>query len=138
MANTPPVFAPARPTPAATLPLAFGIFAAPAAWAIQLVVNYALAASACFSRGVARVDIVPSASGHAKTTMLVIGIACALIGIAGFFVALRQLRLAIAPPGVHHAERRRALAKCGVLSSLLFVAAIAFSLFVLMTPQCAG
>jgi hypothetical protein len=53
-----------RPMRHSTL-LMFGIFAAPAAWALQLVASYALAATSCFSGGVA--TAAPRASAACRS-----------------------------------------------------------------------
>lgn len=123
-----------RPVRHSTL-LLFGVFAAPAAWAIQLVVTFMLAASSCFTDGVAMV-------GDARVgrmPMAVITLACLLLAIAGLVVALKQHRDAGDATGTLHPSRTRALAKVGILSSILFLGAIAFSIVMLsMSPHCAG
>ena len=124
-----------RPPLGRSTMLLFGIFAAPLAWAVQLVASYALAASSCFSRGVALIgDTTPG-----RMPLAVIALACALPAIAGLVVAMQQHRDASAASDAHHATRSRALAAVGILSSMLFLGAIAFSIVMLsLSPRCAG
>jgi hypothetical protein len=123
-----------RPLPHSTL-LLFGVFAAPAAWAIQLVTSYALAASSCFSGGVAKIGD-PSVS---RAPMAIVTLACVLLATAGLVIAMKQHRDVGDTTGTRHPTRSRALAKVGILSSILFLGAIAFSIVMLtMSPHCAG
>jgi len=115
--------------------LMFGIFAPPFAWAVQLIASYALAASACFSEGAA---MIASAS-LTRMPLAVIALACVLVAIAGLVVAIQQHRGVDDATATLHPARSRALAKVGILSSLLFLGAIAFSIVMLsMSPHCAG
>jgi hypothetical protein len=115
--------------------LLFGIFAAPFAWAVQLVASYALAASACFSDSVAMIG----SATLSRMPLAVIALACVLVAIAGLIVAVQQHRGAGDATGTLHPARSRALAKVGMLSSILFLGAIAFSIVMLsLTPHCAG
>jgi hypothetical protein len=115
--------------------LLFGIFAAPFAWAVQVVASYALAASACFSGGVATIGNATLS----RMPLAVIALACVLVAIAGLVVAMQQHRGAGDATGTLHPARSRALAKVGMLSSLLFLGAIAFSIVMLsLSPHCAG
>jgi len=124
-----------RPPLGHSVRLLFGIFAAPFAWAVQLVASYALAAASCFAGSVALVGEARSG----RMPLVVIAVACLLVGLAGFGVAVQQSRLTSAPTDAQHTPRSRALAAVGVLSSALFLGAIAFSILTLsMSPQCAG
>jgi hypothetical protein len=115
--------------------LLFGIFAAPLAWAVQLVASYALAASACFADGVATIG-GPTLS---RMPLAVIALACVLVGVAGLIVALQQHRGISETIGTMHPARSHALAAVGILSSILFLGAIAFSIVMLsLSPHCAG
>lgn len=123
-----------RPMRDSTL-LMFGIFAAPTAWALQLVASYALAAASCFSGGVATVG----AASLDRMPLAILAIACALVAIAGLVVAMQRHRGVGATVQLSHPDRSRALATVGILSSLLFLGAIAFSIVMLsMAPHCAG
>jgi len=123
-----------RPLDHSTL-LLFGVFAAPAAWALQLVASFALAASSCFSGGVATVG----GASIGRMPMAIIALACVLLALAGLIVAMKQHRAIGDATGARHPTRSRALAKVGILSSVLFLGAIAFSIVMLsMSPHCAG
>ncbi|HJT98860.1 MAG TPA: hypothetical protein VJ696_11140 [Rhodanobacteraceae bacterium] len=115
--------------------LMFGIFAAPFAWAVQLVASYALAASACFLPGTAKVG----EATIGRLPLAVIALACVLVAVAGLLVAMRQRREVGDMTGTRHPARSRALAKVGMLSSILFLGAIAFSIVMLsLSPHCPG
>lgn len=115
--------------------LLFGIFAAPFAWAVQVVSSYALAAASCFSGNVAMVG----SATLSRMPLAVIALSCVLVAIAGLIVAMQQHRGAGDASGTLHPARSRALAKVGILSSVLFLGAIAFSIAMLsMSPHCAG
>jgi hypothetical protein len=123
-----------RPMGNATL-LLFGVFAAPVAWAIQLVASYAIAASSCFADGVATVG----GASIGRMPLAIIALACVLLALAGLIVATKQHRDIGDTTGTRHPTRSRALAKVGILSSILFLGAIAFSIVMLsMSPHCAG
>ncbi|HEY0178824.1 MAG TPA: hypothetical protein VGC30_04215 [Dokdonella sp.] len=118
--------------------LMFGLFAAPLAWAVQVVASYALAASSCFTRGVAEVG-----GAVGRVPLGAVAVFCAVVAFAGLVVALRQHRIARAAlhdtARARHAQRSRALAMCGIFSSGLFLVAIAFSIVMLsLPPRCAG
>jgi hypothetical protein len=119
--------------------LLFGVFAAPFAWAVQLAVSYALAATSCFARGVAKAGSMVTGATHAA--MIAVAIVCAAIAIAGLVVAMRERRLAREPHAsqARHASRSRALADVGALCSALFLAAIVYSIVMLaLSPHCPG
>jgi hypothetical protein len=131
-----------RPPIAHSARLLFGLFAAPLAWAVQLVASYALAASSCFSGGVAK---AASAAGIAsRLPMLMMAIVCIAIAVAGLVMSTRERRAAVAAGSAHalntrHVARSRSLASAGILCSTLFLAAIAYSIvMLLMSPQCTG
>lgn len=125
-----------RPPLAESARLLFGVFAAPLAWSVQVTTSFALAATACFSRGVAKTGATVSGATYAVLVALAVG--CVVLGIAGFAVALRE-RSAMHDARTRHASRSRALAKVGVLSSTLFLAAIVYSIVMLaLSPHCPG
>ena len=59
--------------------LLFGVFAAPAAWVLQLVASYAIAASSCFPNGVA----TPGTASVSRMPLAIIALACMLTALAG-------------------------------------------------------
>jgi len=116
--------------------LLFGVFAAPFAWVVQLAVSFALAATSCFSGGVAKTGA--RVSGASQTAMAVVAIACFGLAIAGLATAMRERR-SVRDASARHRMRSRALAEVGVLSSALFLAAIVYSIVVLaLSPHCPG
>ena len=115
--------------------LLFGVFAAPAAWVLQLVASYAIAASSCFPNGVA----TPGTASISRMPLAIIALACMLTALAGLVVALQQHRAAGGDAATRQPARSRALARVGILSSILFLGAIGFSIVMLsLSPQCAG
>lgn len=62
-----------------------------------------------------------------------------LTALAGLVVALQQHRAAGGDAATRQPARSRALARVGILSSILFLGAIGFSIVMLsLSPQCAG
>jgi hypothetical protein len=116
--------------------LLFGVFAAPFAWAVQLAASFALAATSCFTSGVARTGGRVTGASHAA--LVVIAIACFAVAVVGLVVVMRE-RSGPRDASPRHASRSRALAEVGVLSSGLFLAAIGYSLVMLaLAPHCPG
>jgi hypothetical protein len=71
--------------------------------------------------------------------LAILALACVLDAVAGLIVAMQQHRGAGVTTHLGHPERSRALATVGILSSILFLGAIAFSVVMLsMSPHCAG
>ena len=118
--------------------LLFGIFAAPLGWVVQVAASFALAATSCFSRGVAKVGgLVTGASHAAIAVIMTLTIVLALVGL---LVALRESRnVHRAPMDPRYVARSRSLAHVGVLSSSLFLAALAYSIVMFaLSPHCPG
>lgn len=115
--------------------LAFAVYAAPAAWAVQLVVNYALSAHACYPINVPLVTPV-----WGPLWFILIGVDMAAIIVAGgaFFIALAQRRRWADASPTHVGERRnRFLAWWAVLISGLFSIAVIFAIVMLfILPVC--
>ena len=139
--------APSHPAPhrsrAGLVGAAFGLFAAPAAWAMHLLVSYALSSFACFPNG----DAVHAPIWPALRPLLWgIDVVAISIGIAAGLVAWRSWDRTRqeARGGAHTlidagAGRTRFLALCGMLASGGFLLALAFaSLGLSMVPACAG
>lgn len=116
--------------------LLFGVFAAPLAWVVQLTVSFALAATSCFSSGVAKTGARVVGASHAA--LVAVAALCVVLAITGLAVALRE-RGGVRDASARHAMRSRALADVGVLSSALFLAAIVYSVVMLtLSPHCPG
>lgn len=123
--------------------LLFGVFGAPLAWALQLVVDYALAAYPCFVRGTAQTALIPGWE-HARAALVVITLVALAIdigAIAAAWLAGRRAHVLATRGRVPAAlvERTRALAYCGLISGSIFLVATLFSLAMLVRiPQCTG
>lgn len=109
--------------------LTFGLFGAPAAWALQLISNYALMAHFCYPLQTPRAS--PSFGG-VRLVAIVISAALLCVGVAALLVALRSWSAvrhehAVRRTTEHHetAEvgegRTRFLAMAGLLVSGIFV-----------------
>ncbi|MGH8125409.1 MAG: hypothetical protein ACREPK_06145 [Rhodanobacteraceae bacterium] len=117
------------------LALAFAIFAAPLAWALQLVANYSLSAHACYP-----IDIPLMTPVWGSLWWILIGIDMTAIIVAGgaFFTAIGQWRLWRDASRDHIGERRnRFLAKWAMMVSALFSIAVIFTIVMLfIEPLC--
>lgn len=120
--------------------IAFGLLAAPAAWALQLLVNAGLAEWACYPHD-ERLAQPAWASLHA----LLLGfdaatLACAILGAAVAWRAWRRTRGE--RPGTAHAlvasgdGRTRFMAMAGIMVSALFALAIVFATLNLRVTGC--
>jgi hypothetical protein len=127
-----------RPSTGRSARLLFGVFAAPLGWVVQVAASFALTATSCFSRGVAKVGGVVAGASHAA--MVVIALLSLALAIAGLVVAMRERRGTNADDArARHAARSRALADVGALSSVLVLAALAYSTAMLaLSPHCPG
>jgi hypothetical protein len=112
--------------------LLFGLASGPAAWIVQLVVNYGLAGHACFPNDAPR-PLGPSAIIAQSDTLMFVSVACLALAISGLAVSYwswRQVRR----PGDQGVEgepnvavgRVRFLSLCGMLASAGFAIAVLF------------
>lgn len=121
------------------LALYFGIFGAPLAWNVELLVGTALTGHQCFPRYVPRA--LPMWTG---TWSFVLGmnIVAFVLAIAAALVAWRSWRRTgdEKPGSAHSGEgRTRFMALSGLLSSGLFLLALLFTLgVILLVPVCSG
>lgn len=120
--------------------LNFGLLAAPSAWALQLLINYAASSYACFPGG-----SPGSASGTGVwTALLIVELVALIVAVAGAAVAWRSWNITRHETSGHAQEmvdvghgRTRFLAMWGLLISIGFSLAIVFSLAGLfMVPLC--
>jgi len=118
--------------------------AGPAAWILQLCVNFGVSASLCEQGGAPR--STPPASGWAPEDvfLLCVNLACLAIALAGGMTALAAWRRSRSEkPGGAHAVldvgegRTRFLALCGMLTAAAFAIAIAFdTAWPFFIPSC--
>ena len=122
---------------------AFGVLAAPAAWATHLLVSYSLSSFACFPNGeAAQAPIWPAL----RTLLWGIDVVAIAIGITAGLVAWRNWqRTQHEARGSAHTlidageGRTRFVALCGMLASGGFLLALAFaSIGLIVVPACAG
>ncbi|MHB8884519.1 MAG: hypothetical protein ACYC5H_05445 [Methylovirgula sp.] len=127
------------------LALAIGLIGAPAAWVMQLVVNYGLSSYACYPASVPRATVLPGWEG--SWIILVVINLLALLGAASTtFLSYRNWHVTRDEhPGalddlVEAGEgRTRFIGLAGALSGIGFTLAIIFDLIaVLGVPQCSG
>ncbi|MEO8630347.1 MAG: hypothetical protein ABI612_19950 [Betaproteobacteria bacterium] len=120
--------------------LAFGLIGAPAAWLTQNVFSYGAASYACFPHDVP----LPGPSAALSRLLVLATVIAIAIGVAGLFAALqgwRATREEKSGSG-HHAlavgeGRTRFLALSGILTSAMFLIAVAFSAVTLfVSPSC--
>ncbi len=125
------------------VPLFFGLWAAPAAWSGQIIVNYALASYVCYPRYAPQQQVI-AGWGGIWWGLLAINIVAILAAAAGAAVASRSwLATRHEHPGHtgHVLEtgvgRSRFLALLGILTSVGFLVAVAFDTVVLfVVPLC--
>jgi hypothetical protein len=127
---------PGHPAPArhrvSKFVLWFGLFGAAAAWNIQLIVNYAVAAHACYPRYVP-LPIPAYGETAFSVPLIVVSIAALVIGVAGLFCAIAGWRTTSAETGggshwlLDTGEgRTRFMAAAGIMTSSVFLLAILF------------
>jgi hypothetical protein len=123
--------------------LTFGLVAAPAAWALQLVVNYSLASHVCFP-GYRPLASVANGWGSVWSVLLTIELVALAVAIAGGITAYsswQATREEAAGETTHLVEagrgRTRFLALWALFTSLAFSFALLFSLTGLfVVPLC--
>jgi len=107
--------------------------AGPAAWILQLVVDYGVASDLCRRNGVPRA--APPISGWAPEQMVLVGVnlICLALALAGGFAAVAGWRRTRTekPGGASERiavgeERARFLAACGMMTAAVFALAILF------------
>ncbi|HLH12619.1 MAG TPA: hypothetical protein VKV77_12175 [Methylovirgula sp.] len=125
--------------------LFFGLLIGPAAWSLQLVTNYALAAYRCYPDDMPRATILPN--WHwSSPTILAINVIAAILALVGAAISVQNWRAARAEEGASISEtlgegvgRTAFLALWGIMTGLGFFAAIIFDTIALsMVPQCSG
>jgi hypothetical protein len=135
-----------HPAPAETLVslrlLWFGVFGAPFAWALQLIVDYAIVAHACFPDGV---PLSRPVFGGARAVSLGVSAVCLAIAIAAILVARRSLRLTSRAAGDSRQQvlgtgqgRARFMAMAGLIVSILFTFAVLMAALPLLTRSACG
>ncbi len=138
---------PGHPAPArgrvSSFVLWFGLFGAPAAWSVQLLVNYPMAAHTCFPR------LIPLASptiGHGglTTATTIVSIVAILVAIAAGVAAIAAWRQTSGESGgqahwlLDTGEgRTRFMAASGLMTSGLFLLAIiVHTISIFTVAQC--
>jgi hypothetical protein len=98
----------------------FGLFGAPAAWAIQLISSYALFAHFCYPKGT---PLSAPAFGGTRVVAIVVSLALVLVAALALFVSIRSARsTATGEESAGAGEGRiRFMARAGVLVSGIFV-----------------
>jgi len=122
--------------------LAFGLFAAPLAWAAHLLLNYSIAGHSCV--GAAIPDFRVGSTRVEFTSILLIDLCAIALAIAAGYVAYCLWERTKEEKGgdmhhlVHAGEgRTRFLAMCGMLTSLLFgLAVLIDALGAMVGPPC--
>lgn len=101
----------------------FGLFGAPAAWAVQLIVNYALIAHACYP---ATVPLARPVISGARGISFAVAAACLGVACCAAWVAWRSVADARREPanGGAAAGRERFMARAGLIVSVLFTFAV--------------
>ena len=115
--------------------LAFAVFGAPTAWILQLVLNYALSAHACFP---INIPLMTPVWGGLFWILIGIDMAAMIVAGGAFLVALGQWRAWRAAPRANIGERRnRYIAQWAILTSTLFSIAVIFTIVMLfIEPVC--
>jgi hypothetical protein len=109
-----------RPPLVGLATLWFGLFGAPAAWALQLIVSYALVAHFCFPQ----TEPLPSpAVGATHAVTIVVSAALILVAVLALIVAIRSVRATGSDEDAAdvRAGRARFMARAGLLVSGIFV-----------------
>lgn len=116
----------------------------PAAWVLQLSIDFGVAAAACQPRGVPRPAPPASGWGPEHVFLVCVNLACLALALAGGFVALtawrrsRQERPGGAANLIEVGEgRTRFLAACAMMSAAGFAVAILFdTAWPFFVPSC--
>lgn len=127
------------------VPLMAGLIGPPAAWLLQLVVNYGLSSYSCYPASVPHVAVLPGWTG-VWVGVLIINIIAIAIAIATTVLSYRNWRIVRDEhPGeaddlVETGEgRSRFIGLAGAITGLGFVIALVFDLIaILAVPQCGG
>lgn len=132
----------ARKTPGAFAIQLFAVFGAPAAWSLQLVINYALAAEACFPNDTPLTQPQPAWDRAAligfNLAALAIAAVAALVAV-GLWRRNRQSLGSNENPMEIARGRSHFLAVCGLLTGFGFIVAILFNTVAAVgVPQCSG
>ncbi len=121
----------------------FGIFGAPTAWIVQLVLGYALASYPCMPDDTPYAHLPPSWAGWDRPALFAVNILALLIALAAALVSTADWRRTRSwkehGPLKARETRVRFLAYCGLLTGWCFVAAIAFNTVdIIGGPSCSG
>lgn len=121
----------------------FGLFGAPAAWSVQELVNFPIAAHTCYPR---MYPLHAPTIGHGAVwgSTMAVSVVTLLIGVAAGLVALHAWRQTRAETGGHShwlldtgEGRTRFMAVSGLLTSVLFVLGIlVHTAAILALPPC--
>lgn len=126
----------------ATVPLRtlwFGIFGAPVAWALQLIVAYSLVAHSCFPKDV---PLHAPSFGGLRMTGIIVSAALLVVGAGALTVAIHSWRVmrcgreAERRAGLEVSDQRvRFMAFGGILLSGVFLFALVMSILPLLTDS---
>lgn len=124
--------------------LLFGLGAGPAAWVVQLLLDYGLSSYACFPADQALEHAPASGWAAERPVLLAINLACLVLALAGLRVAQASWRGArLEKDGGHQVllatgeGRSRFLALCGILTAIGFSLAILFdTAAIAAVPSC--
>lgn len=119
----------------------FGLFGAPAMWALQLIADFALVAHFCYPNDT---PIASPTFGGVRAVALVVSVICLAVGLAALFTALRSWRITRHGRDGEHREvaevgegRARFMAMAGLLVSGIFIYGILMAALPLLTlPVC--
>jgi hypothetical protein len=114
----------------------FAVFAAPAAWAAQLVFGYAATGYACYPHHVWRTAVAPGLD-WARPVAVVVNLLALAVCLAGVWIAWGLHRGA--PSAASDVEQRRLRFNglCGLLSSAIFLTGtLANTTTLLGAPTC--
>ena len=119
----------------------FGLFGAPAAWAAQLISNYALMGHFCYPRDT---PLASPTFGGVRALSIVISAILLLVGVTALTVALHSWNAARYRRAAEHHEvaevgegRTRFMAMAGIVASGIFVYALVMAGIPLVTmPVC--
>jgi hypothetical protein len=128
-----------------TVALLGALFAGPVVWGLQLIINYSLAAHACYPGDMPLHDVAPGFHS-ARTIILLVNLLALALVLAGTGLSYKHWRATRAEQrgDAEHAieageGRTRFLALWGVMAGLGFFIGILFdTLALLMVPTCAG
>jgi hypothetical protein len=112
----------------------FGLFGAPAAWSLQLMVNYALTAHGCFPAAAPR---AAPTFGGLWMVVLIISVAALGLAVAAGATAWRSWRTTSTEHPGGHEQRTRFMALAGMLLSGLFLIGVVMAgIPPLLRPAC--